>query len=76
MVGRDERRRLYTLRERHPGGTRLRRAAAKLLRQHADPLGAAAQLAQEQIIPLHDAIAFVAIAKQASKGRQDDKVTR
>jgi hypothetical protein len=49
----------------------LRMAAAKLLRQHADPLRAAAQLAQEQTgtpwVPLHDAIAFVAIAKQVRK---------
>jgi hypothetical protein len=53
--------RLYTPQERDL----LRLAAAKLVRQQGNVMNAAALLVQEKKIPLHDAIAFVAIAKHA-----------
>ena len=52
--------RLYTPIER----ALLRTSAATLLRQAVNPMSAAEQLAAQQQIPLHDAIAFVAVAKQ------------
>jgi hypothetical protein len=48
----------------------LRAAASTLLCQHWKPIHAAEKLAQEKNIPLYDAIAFVALAKQ--QRRRDD----